>query len=479
MKKIDCSKLQPGDIVLTTSLQWESKLIRRMTDSDISHAMLCVASHSVMDSTGDGVHARNPQKLFYDDECAIHVLRLKSPLPDKTLKQVIDYVRAEHGAEYSLKEAIRAVTGPKGAGSQRQFCSRLVARAFSEAGVKLVEDPNFCTPAQLKASPLLAAVEGAVAHITDEEVAAWRRNRDGAAEYIKVSNALLDRARKISSKIGKVEEAIEYVVSHPGHDAAMAGAFRSSGYLDFWRKEIVEYPWRYDLATMLTFTESGDVEADVAEYCQVTLRHEEEGTFDHWKGCLVALKRSPLTRQLKTWGQLEPLYENLVGAHLRRVQTARHWLLLRKDVGNSGITSMNTAIDARTLQAYVETDYAVQGKPPTVLHVGQPSSELAALHKDRGVGCSVFITAWNPRGCEGTSSDNQARQTALAAELKSLGLEFIDGIGRHPSGDHPGEESFLVLGLGLDKAQELGRRFDQNAIIWCGADAAPQLVLLR
>lgn len=89
MKKIDCSKLQPGDVVLTTSLQGESKLIRWKTDSDISQAMLCVASHSVMDSKGDGVHARNPQKLFYDDECAIHghcwLMQLLRPLARMTL----------------------------------------------------------------------------------------------------------------------------------------------------------------------------------------------------------------------------------------------------------------------------------------------------------------------------------------------------------------------------------------------------------
>jgi hypothetical protein len=73
MKKIDYSKLEPGDIILTTSLAWESKVIRKATDSDISHAMLCVAPTSVMDSTGDGVQARTPQKLFYHDECAVYL----------------------------------------------------------------------------------------------------------------------------------------------------------------------------------------------------------------------------------------------------------------------------------------------------------------------------------------------------------------------------------------------------------------------
>jgi hypothetical protein len=80
VKKIDYMQLQPGDILLTTSLAAESWSIRAGTKSDISHAMLYVSSTSVIDSTGDGVHARNLQKMFYDDKCAIHALRPKDPL---------------------------------------------------------------------------------------------------------------------------------------------------------------------------------------------------------------------------------------------------------------------------------------------------------------------------------------------------------------------------------------------------------------
>jgi hypothetical protein len=36
-----------------------------------------------------------------------------------------------------------------------------------------------------------------------------------------------------------------------------------------------------------------------------------------------------------------------------------------------------------------------------------------------------------------------------------------------------------VLGMALDAAQEVGRRYGQNAIVWAGADAVPELVLLR
>jgi hypothetical protein len=37
----------------------------------------------------------------------------------------------------------------------------------------------------------------------------------------------------------------------------------------------------------------------------------------------------------------------------------------------------------------------------------------------------------------------------------------------------------LILGLDLEAARTLGNRMEQNAIVWIGADAVPELVLLK
>lgn len=71
------------------------------------------------------------------------------------------------------------------------------------------------------------------------------------------------------------------------------------------------------------------------------------------------------------------------------------------------------------------------------------------------------------------------RQEDLANELKQRSLIFIDGIGQHPSKEWPGEPSYLVFGLKLEAAKTLGVKYEQNAIIWTGSDAVPQLILLR
>ncbi|WP_028209020.1 DUF3293 domain-containing protein [Paraburkholderia nodosa] len=139
----------------------------------------------------------------------------------------------------------------------------------------------------------------------------------------------------------------------------------------------------------------------------------------------------------------------------------------------------HSEIPRDTIQAYLETYYHVAGDTPTTLQVGRFNPTLAALHDSRRVTGSALITACNPFSLELGPEANAERQTMLARELEQHGLAFIAGIGKHPSNNWPSEASFLVFGATPDIAKVLGEKHGQNAIIWCGADAVPQLTLLR
>ncbi|MFC4703233.1 DUF3293 domain-containing protein [Paraburkholderia caffeinitolerans] len=139
----------------------------------------------------------------------------------------------------------------------------------------------------------------------------------------------------------------------------------------------------------------------------------------------------------------------------------------------------DSSIPRDTIQAYLETHYEVLGDAPAMLRPGQFNAALAALHEARQVACSAFITACNPLSKSLDPATNVARQETLARELDALGFAYIEGVGQHPSNQWPGEASFLVLGMTLDTAKALAKKYEQNAIVWCGADAVPQLILLR
>ena len=138
----------------------------------------------------------------------------------------------------------------------------------------------------------------------------------------------------------------------------------------------------------------------------------------------------------------------------------------------------DSVITQSSIQAYLETNYHVHGVSPLTLRIGVVSQSVAALHKLHGVQSSVYVTACNPFSQAFDESANAARQAALAQELQQRSLTYIEGIGQHPTNEWR-ELSFLVLGLSREAAKALGNRHEQNAIVWCGLDAVPELVLLR
>lgn len=136
-------------------------------------------------------------------------------------------------------------------------------------------------------------------------------------------------------------------------------------------------------------------------------------------------------------------------------------------------------ISVETIQAYRETEFRVFVECVVVLKISEKNEELVALLKFHRSEVCAFVTAYNPFGEILSHEQNSDLQKRLEEEIQFRGLTYIAGEGKHPVGDWPGEPSYLVFDLSLEAAKTLGRKFNQNAIVWCGPDAVPQLILLR
>ncbi|WP_457662521.1 hypothetical protein [Sinorhizobium medicae] len=88
MKRIDINTVDPGDILFTARLGKLSKSIRFATKGIVSHAMICVQHGSFIDSTAEGVQARNLQRELFDDDELIFQFRLKDPVGREVLSKV-------------------------------------------------------------------------------------------------------------------------------------------------------------------------------------------------------------------------------------------------------------------------------------------------------------------------------------------------------------------------------------------------------
>ena len=139
-----------------------------------------------------------------------------------------------------------------------------------------------------------------------------------------------------------------------------------------------------------------------------------------------------------------------------------------------------TQIQPDKVRAYLATDYRLgHTAQDIVLTIGKRSDRLAALFATKGVSCGAFLTAYNPRSAVQSDTANNQAHAQLAAELQELGLQAIEGSGSEEGTDWPSEKSYFALGLALEPAKAIGRLFDQDAIVWVGPDAVPQLILLR
>lgn len=140
----------------------------------------------------------------------------------------------------------------------------------------------------------------------------------------------------------------------------------------------------------------------------------------------------------------------------------------------------STTISDELIAAYGETDYRVVADDcDLVLNIGQRSDELASHYALTGKYQATFITAENPFSRAATEEENAASQAALYQDLFATGAVIKEGAGQGKDPAWPAEASFLAIGVSRQEACELGRRYSQNAIVWIGPEAVPELVLLR
>ena len=127
-------------------------------------------------------------------------------------------------------------------------------------------------------------------------------------------------------------------------------------------------------------------------------------------------------------------------------------------------------------RAYSETHYIVDAVPPFALHIGKLSPELDALLASSRCESAAFITAWNPDSVALPLPENERRQSELIEDLRQRGLKVVSGRGHHPSNGWEPEESLLVLGLQMEAARVLCKKYGQLAFVTAQLGGRAELV---
>lgn len=320
------SLIQPGDVVLTTTPERVSQAIQKITGADISHAMICVGKSSVIDSTGDGVHARNLDRIFLEPGCSGYVLRAIEPLTTDQLHTVMSFARAAVGTQYTKAGAAKSVLAGSVAG-RKQFCSRLVAQAYRSAGVDLVPDADYCHPGELQRSEVLVEVPNVLRDLNVEEEIYWREDSDNVQVMRDSTNILLQEARKLSSEIESLNDIDVYLVKHEGGDAHLVQALQISRYLGLWQDEFERNGWQYHVAMMEGHRAPEELKR---KYCEDLLDDQKIGqnrfVINH-----AGYVRLNAVHPRRYFALQVELYQKLASLHARRIKAATKWLERRSE----------------------------------------------------------------------------------------------------------------------------------------------------
>lgn len=254
MYAIDLDKIVAGDIILTRSSSRESQLIRQMTNCDYSHAILYVGVSSCIESDGLGVQAQNLLRLVFENIDDAVVLRLRNANLFHLIPGAIVFARQKIGMEYSTQEArlARIEQKIKAKEENRQFCTRFVAQAYQEAGITIVNNPDYCTPQQILESNDLRIIEDVLIEASEQQIALINDPNSPLEIQKKIHNYIFETARQVTSNdIQTFEQLSKYVLENPKREPEITKIIEDSGYLTMWKMDVERNPWNYDYAAFL------------------------------------------------------------------------------------------------------------------------------------------------------------------------------------------------------------------------------------
>jgi hypothetical protein len=246
--------LKPGDIILEHGYKAHSHVIMAVTQSHYSHAMLFEGSTIIEATLAGGVFSKVPNRFAVVSPEDIKVLRLRNEISSEKINVITATSRNLTGSSYNKSQAF--MSGGKKKPTKKtasgQFCSRLVAQCYNSVGIKLVDNINFCSPADLERSPLLIEVDDAVIEASEEQLShalapsPHEAHLKGATQWIKAAKKIL---KKSDIEVETINDVLTATIKlkNTKVDKLILKAIKESGYYDFYLIDKQANPHRYDI----------------------------------------------------------------------------------------------------------------------------------------------------------------------------------------------------------------------------------------
>ena len=212
----------------------------------------------------DGVQTGNIQRIFFEDDKQVCVLRLKN-CKQNILDSACSFLAGQVAKGYDYLNAldVKLKTGVL-SNEYTKICSQLVAEAYNYAGIDLVDNPSNCSPEELRKSVHLEEVKIELCNIENQPSIYQREleQEDHTPNHYKVERRAIKLVRKLNknelNNIYTTKDILNFLsINQSYDDSAITECFKKAGYFNDW--EIIKnaFSYRYgDFDSFFTYIKS-------------------------------------------------------------------------------------------------------------------------------------------------------------------------------------------------------------------------------
>ncbi|MGO4770906.1 YiiX/YebB-like N1pC/P60 family cysteine hydrolase [Flavobacterium sp. W22_SRS_FK3] len=314
MYVLDHTKLITGDIILIRTWDKTCVFIRKESNSNYSHALVYMGDMSCLESNALGVASQNLQRLGFKNIDDAKVLRLDDFADIKKLRTGINLGRCKVGTSYASRHEVERSnldTAENAMESNRQFCTRFVAQIYSDSGINIVSNPDYCSPKDVEESDILFEVIDVLRPASPEE---WELTQEEDNITVLQRDAgyiFLNVIRTITKEdIQSFDQVEEYLIKNPDYDEEFNNELIKSEYLNLGDLEKNGNPSVYDLDLFLkTYHEIYALELSQQQY------YDELNRIQNFKAAADKYNKIFLNTNCK-------YFESMMKCYLRQVQLA-------------------------------------------------------------------------------------------------------------------------------------------------------------
>lgn len=315
---LDSTMLQPFDIIMEKGDNPRlSAAYNHRNGTPYTHAKLYIGMGSYIDASGTGVKSQQVERTLYSSIDDAIVLRYNEELTEGQKAIINSFVRSEIGKEFHTPSCINPyVKSSDEHELNREYCVRLVALAYQEAGINIVSNALYCKPEEFINSTRLTQIDIKLKEANDDNLE-YANSECVINKQDTICGNMFELIRHIThADIQTEEQLVDFLIKEPSFDDKIYESIKNDLYFSMLEQYHKDHPEEYDAKAFIN-----RYGCNALTWAFVLLKNAEMMQNGHWMINLLNYMYLYETYRLKTFSLFVNLYISLCEDCENRIKT--------------------------------------------------------------------------------------------------------------------------------------------------------------